>query len=120
MTRKDLERRLHAAVSALADLSRDDGINVPVADIGFSGVAEMVDIVAALGSVEPCRCVGSGELEGREVEFSVAKAIVLGVTVRAYGKWHPVDIATSPTDPAPASVPKTLAGGILSDRKGAV
>ena len=117
MTRKDLERRLHAAVSALADLSRDDGIAVPVADIGFSGIAEMVDIVGALGIVEPCRCDSSAD--GGEMEFQIAKATVLGVTLRAYGKWHPVDVATSPTDPAPASVPKTLAGGILSDRKGA-
>ena len=115
MTRKDLERRLHAAVSALTDMHRDDSIEIPVADIDFHGIAEMVDIVRDLGSSAPCRCESSAD--GCLVEYEVAKAIVLGVKVTAYGEWRPVDVATSPTDPAPASVPKTLAGGILSDRK---
>ena len=117
MTRKDLERRLHAAVSALADIKRTDEYPGASGRLSFSGCEQMVDVVGDLGR----RYTQTHECSVQEcvVEYSVGEADILGVKVHAYGIHRPIDVATSPTDPAPASVPKTLAGGILSDRKGA-
>jgi len=117
MTRADLERRLHAAVSALADIKRTDEYPGASGRLSFSGCERMVDVVGDLGERYAQRHMCS--VQECEVEYSVGEADILGVKVHAYGIHRPVDVATSPTDPAPASVPKTLAGGILSNNKGA-
>jgi len=101
VTRAELEKRLHAAVEALSGLERDDGINNTVADISFHGCAAMLDVVGDLGKRYEQRHVCS--VEGGEVRYEVAEAVILGVGVDVYGPHLPEDQAAGGAEPAPES-----------------
>ena len=101
MTRKELERRLHLAVSALADIPTvGPGGGV---ELIIHGSESAVDIVADLGESENCT--------GGNSAWHVARGRLLGVDLRAFGRErHDQDaIETEP--------PNMLAGGVLSDER---
>ena len=100
MTRKEVARRIHLAVSALSDIGSS----------GTVGVHCSIEAVAVVAAID-----------GAELEivtdvlpkpYLVSKATVCGVEVTAFG---PNGITELPAEP----VANMLAGGTLSDTKGA-
>jgi hypothetical protein len=103
MTKQELRRRLHAATSALSGM-QSPSLTVHDAD-------DLIDVLVELGANEEWMKVPANQYVVRKVTFNI-----LGAEVTAFGR-HLVDPAVAPTDPAPASVAKAVAGEILSGPK---
>ena len=112
MTKQETDRRIHAAIFALAALERDDGIDCGVATVRIHGIEDAVDIVA---DITGAKCKWTHASNGRE-RYRVADVTLSGVDLTAFGKHEMIPVAE--TEPAPPSA-NMLAGGTLSDTKGA-